>query len=443
MRPSQQSSRPSIQPGGAQTGSRPPQNRNADFICTLKYSNALPDLPFSGKFLPCPFVSLDRFVEYKATQLEKEHRFEVQSEADVGVKIDLIDPLTYSIPVRPLELNQTDAILVSDETSGALNNSRSLQHSKVVPWMRKTEYISSEFNRFGVTANRQETRVGYKMQKNKKDELTYQDRQSKVDAIAKTFVDVKKKVTKHYNKKDVYAVEELPLLPDVELWKYSFALVQFDADPSPSGVNETMKKTVMGQGQIRGMQDASGEQFVTYFCPNDETLQKRYDDKEKKRLYDPEMIYEYPQCREYTWNVRNKGTKGFIQDSYFFSFRDEGIYYNELGTSVKLTRRKHTMHKRAVLALTHCEPSEDEVLQLDQRLATLLQRGVEEDEADGEESDGNESDEEKSDEEDDDEEKNEESEKESEKEETPPRRGGASAEIVSKNESSTDDDDSD
>lgn len=37
----------------------------------------------------------------------------------------------------------------------------SQQHSKIVPWMRKTEYISSEFQRFGVAADRQETKVRF------------------------------------------------------------------------------------------------------------------------------------------------------------------------------------------------------------------------------------------------------------------------------------------
>ena len=33
---------------------------------------------------------------------------------------------------------------------------RSLQHAKVVPWMRKTEYISTEFNRYGISNEKPE-----------------------------------------------------------------------------------------------------------------------------------------------------------------------------------------------------------------------------------------------------------------------------------------------
>lgn len=36
--------------------------RKTDFLCRVKYSNALPDIPFDTKFLACPFVSLSRLV---------------------------------------------------------------------------------------------------------------------------------------------------------------------------------------------------------------------------------------------------------------------------------------------------------------------------------------------------------------------------------------------
>ena len=39
---------------------------------------------------------------------------------------------------------------------------------------------------------------------------------------------------RHYNKEGVTAVEEIPLLPDDEQWKYSYAQVIFDSDPTPS-----------------------------------------------------------------------------------------------------------------------------------------------------------------------------------------------------------------
>ena len=43
------------------------------------------------------FLCFDRFVQYKATSLEKQHKHELLTEPDLGVTIDLINPDTYRI----------------------------------------------------------------------------------------------------------------------------------------------------------------------------------------------------------------------------------------------------------------------------------------------------------------------------------------------------------
>lgn len=49
-----------------------------------------------------------------------------------------------------------------EEGSGVLQclivHPRSQQHAKVVPWMRKTEYISTEFNRYGISNEKPEVK---------------------------------------------------------------------------------------------------------------------------------------------------------------------------------------------------------------------------------------------------------------------------------------------
>lgn len=42
-------------------------------------------------------VSPPRFVQYKATSLEKQHKHDLLTEPDLGVTIDLINPDTYRI----------------------------------------------------------------------------------------------------------------------------------------------------------------------------------------------------------------------------------------------------------------------------------------------------------------------------------------------------------
>lgn len=45
----------------------------------------------------CLFFCCGRFVQYKATSLEKQHKHELLTEPDLGVTIDLINPDTYRI----------------------------------------------------------------------------------------------------------------------------------------------------------------------------------------------------------------------------------------------------------------------------------------------------------------------------------------------------------
>ena len=43
--------------------------------------------------------------------------------------------------------------------------------------------------------------------------------------------------------------------------------------------------------------------------------------------------------KEYNWNVKNKASKGY-EENFFFCYRPgAGVYYNELETRVRLSKR--------------------------------------------------------------------------------------------------------
>ena len=77
--------------------------------------------------------------------------------------------------------------------------------------------------------------------------------------------------------------------------------------------------------------DESGEQFVAYFLPTDDTLEKRRKDFTSGIEYEDDEEYEYKMAREYNWNVKSKASKGY-EENYFLVMRQEGVYYNELET---------------------------------------------------------------------------------------------------------------
>lgn len=86
---------------------------------------------------------------------------------------------------------------------------------------------------------------------------------------------------------------------------------------------------------FRGVMDESGEQFVAYFLPSEETIVKRREDIVENRSYDDDYEYEYKMAREYNWNVKSKSSKGY-EENYFLIVRQDGVFYNELETRFDL-----------------------------------------------------------------------------------------------------------
>lgn len=82
---------------------------------------------------------------------------------------------------------------------------------------------------------------------------------------------------------------------------------------------------------IRGVMDETGEQFVAYFLPTADTMEKRTQDASLGIDYNDSEEYDYKMARQYHWNVKSKASKGY-EENYFFAFRDNAVYYNELET---------------------------------------------------------------------------------------------------------------
>ncbi|KAG9265345.1 RNA polymerase II-associated factor 1 homolog [Astyanax mexicanus] len=353
-------------------------------VCRVKYCNSLPDIPFDPKFITYPFDQ-HRFVQYKATSLEKQHRHELLTEPDLGVTIDLINPDTYRIDPNIL-LDPADEKLLEEDIQAPSSSKRSQQHAKVVPWMRKTEYISTEFNRYGVSNDKVEVKIGVSVKQQFTEEEIYKDRDSQIAAIEKTFEDAQKNITQHYSKPRVTPVEVLPVFPDFKMWINPCAQVIFDSDPAPKEVSGSAAVDMMSQAMIRGMMDEEGNQFVAYFLPNEDTLRKRKRDVEEEMDYMPEELYDYKIAREYNWNVKNKASKGY-EENYFFIFRDgDGVYYNELETRVRLSKRRAKAGAQsttnAVLVCKHRDMNEKELEAQEARKAQLENHEPEDEEED-------------------------------------------------------------
>jgi len=362
------------------------------FHCNVKYTNTLPDIPFDAKFIAYPFEA-NRFIQYKPTSLERNTKNELLTEADLGVTIDLINPETYDIDPNQ-ELDPADEKLLEEDVTPAADQKRHKQHTTTVTWMRKTEYISTEYNRFTQSNDMAETKVGYNHQKRKKVQNVdlYKDRDSQIEAIEASFEAAKKSITHHETNKRIKPVEILPFFPDFQFWHMPCAHVIFDTEPTQRGKTGSATLDQMSLGMIRGMEDESGDQFVAYFLPSDETLEKRNEESSGKQPSEEEE-YEYKLAREYNWNVKNKAIKGF-EENYFFVFREnEGVFYNELQTRVRLNKRRGLGGAGGVsssvskLVVKNREPTENEIRLQNARLVQLENIENQEDEDDDDDAD--------------------------------------------------------
>lgn len=395
-------------------GHRPNSHRTlperSGVVCRVKYCNSLPDIPFDPKFITYPFDQ-NRFVQYKATSLEKQHKHDLLTEPDLGVTIDLINPDTYRIDPNVL-LDPADEKLLEEEIQAPTSSKRSQQHAKVVPWMRKTEYISTEFNRYGISNEKPEVKIGVSVKQQFTEEEIYKDRDSQITAIEKTFEDAQKSISQHYSKPRVTPVEVMPVFPDFkvrsraggregqpaisacpsltpvpsipQMWINPCAQVIFDSDPAPKDTSGAAALEMMSQAMIRGMMDEEGNQFVAYFLPVEETLKKRKRDQEEEMDYAPDDVYDYKIAREYNWNVKNKASKGY-EENYFFIFREgDGVYYNELETRVRLSKRRAKAGVQsgtnALLVVKHRDMNEKELEAQEARKAQLENHEPEEEE---------------------------------------------------------------
>lgn len=356
-----------------------------DLLVTVKYTNNLPDVPFDPKYISYPFDP-NRFVQYNPTSLERNYKHDLLTEVDLGVPIDLILPETYSVDPSTQTLHEADQKLLEEEVAAAPTSKRAQQHAKSVSWLRRTEYISTEYNRSHAIAEGAETKVGYSVKKKLQDTDIYKDRASQIAAIEQTFEAAKQPITKHYSKPGVVPKEILPVFPDFELWKYPFAQVIFDTDPAGGGSESLQQQQEMSQAMIRGMMDENNEQFVAYFLPTEETLTKRHQDDLAGVAYSEDEVYEYKMAREYNWNVKNKASKGY-EETYFLVLQpNHGVFYNEIETRVRLSKRRARANSlQTCLLVKHRELTEGEAYAQESRLTQLEPPVIEEGEEMGDE----------------------------------------------------------
>jgi hypothetical protein len=175
--------------------------------------------------------------------------------------------------VAPPKLDPEDDILLKPPADNAENEGENVsnRYRPAVPWLRRTEYISSEAKLAKRKTDNVE-KLRLQEQLAEQPDLLDNSLESRVEAIKRSFsaaaeldslVDVK-----HPTKRDVHAVSTIPVFPNFENWEYKYALCRFDGDPlvSRSGTHAGSSILKVFSGSDAAGSD-SNSQFIVLYAP--------------------------------------------------------------------------------------------------------------------------------------------------------------------------------
>lgn len=306
-------------------------------MCPLRFSNELPDAAGEPRMLDYPFDPL-RFVKYTPTSLEKNLKHTLLTEADLGIPIDLIDPNAYLCSAEQKEagLDERDLALLEEKEDQSRRD-----HLPQVSWLRKTEYMTMDYqqeplyNRAASRTVRAKTLEDFK--------ALVDESLTPVEEIEETFKEAQEAPV-HATKPHLTAVEVLPLLPNSDLWPFSFKQVAFDQDPAPrrlAGKTEEETRELQKQqeelcaaGVVNALQTADGEDYAIFLVPKlDDII--AVDVEAFQEQDDEEKHYDF--VREYHFHIASQADTNRAE--YVVSVQDGRFTYNELDARVELRRR--------------------------------------------------------------------------------------------------------
>ena len=122
-----------------------------EFICDIRFSNILPDIPFEPKCLAYP-IDGERFVKYQTSSLERQHRPHLHANKDLGIPIDLVtmhraaQPAAAELPAVAPEDAELIRLVdeVTEKTSKKPQGRRGAALNSNVSWLLKTKYIAND-----------------------------------------------------------------------------------------------------------------------------------------------------------------------------------------------------------------------------------------------------------------------------------------------------------
>ncbi|KAI9486769.1 MAG: RNA polymerase II-associated [Benjaminiella poitrasii] len=206
----------------------------SDFICRVRYRNALPPVPFAPKMLSMPSLA-ERHIPYHSTSLVEQTPYSLIMDQSTAIPfdkavIDYLDAMETNPEevTRPIEevAEEDKALLTAPrDTQGSAG---SYARKPNVTWLRRSEYIAQEVR--GAPNRKEGVENKFAMSAAAAKKHKYSTHEEQIAGIQNTFkqlpFDLQHPQTKAKAKKI------MPLLPNMDCWENIYTVCQFSTDPA-------------------------------------------------------------------------------------------------------------------------------------------------------------------------------------------------------------------
>ncbi|EFC37618.1 predicted protein [Naegleria gruberi] len=114
----------------------------SSFLCNMKFQTGLPEILLDPVLLEYPKDFTENFIGYKTTSLEKNHKFELLTENNLGINMNLINPFVY-YKDESAKLDPEDELLLKPVKSAKKEIARELVEnlSSRPSWLKAPTYV--------------------------------------------------------------------------------------------------------------------------------------------------------------------------------------------------------------------------------------------------------------------------------------------------------------
>lgn len=311
-------------------------HRETPFICNIKFRNNLPEIPSDPKLLVSG-TDPRQLSEFCLTSMERDPKWELLFEPDLGIPISLLDSQRYAVPKERPAMDPADRALIQDsdraQTKGPTGYQSYLtnlladtkEEQEGMPWLMCTTYISNDNT---TKAQHVPTKAvdPHKIE-------TVEDQIRVIDDSFKAA----QHTPRHPRDPALRPVQVLPVLPDFRNWAQNYLMVNFDNDPTEdhdrlSKLNANQRKVLSERGVFQTF-SAGGSSFFGYMVPQ---AVPEPDDDGCRDVYAEELEGEYEWVREYH---REKKELDDDKRTYLMRMEDDQVSYVDLNTNIMVKKR--------------------------------------------------------------------------------------------------------